>query len=294
MKPSKRRSARTWRARTQLRKKNNAQESEKRAVASEKTAQTEKDRAEEAAQIAEDRRQEAQAATARAQEAQIVAEQQKQEAQHSALETLHAAIRGRKQGLTDKSNINTLAERLIQLASPEEAAYWRNYYATALAEIGRSDLSMNESAKVLEVFGDNLNALTNHGYMSLIRLDPQKALKDFERIREIDPQYSLNYLNLGVTQANLKNYAAAEDAIQKAIDWYRPGYFDGVFDSEVSDDIKQATQRNVIYATAMNSTPRFITNSPPSKLSAAALTLKQNSLRPIRMPRARSLRSKVT
>ena len=231
-----------------VKERNNAQESEKRAVGSEKTAQKEKERAEEQAQIAEDRRKEAQAATERAQQAQAVAEQQKQEAQRSALESLRAAMRVRKQSLTDKSNINTLAERLIQLASPEEAAYWRNYYATALAEIGRSDLSRNESSKVLEVFGDNVNALTNRGYMSLIRFDTQQALKDFERVREIDPQYSLNYLNLGVTEANLKDYAAAENSIQEAIQWYRPGYFDGVFDSEVSDDIKQATQRNVIYA----------------------------------------------
>src|SRR5690349_2274728 len=231
-----------------VKEKNNAQESEKRAVVSEQTAQKEKQRAEEAANIAEDRRKEAQAATERAQQAQAVAEQQKQEAQRSALETLRAAMRVRKQSLTDKSNINTLAERLIQLASPEEAAYWSNYYATALAEICRSDLSRHESSKVLEVFGDNVNALTNRGYMSLIRFDTQQALKDFEHVREIDPQYSLNYLNLGVTEANLKDYAAAEASIQQAIQWYRPGYFDGVFDSEVSDDIKQATQRNVIYA----------------------------------------------
>ena len=46
----------------------------------------------------------------------------------------------------------TLAERLIQIATPEEAALWRNYYATALAEMGRSDLSKAESNKVLRSF----------------------------------------------------------------------------------------------------------------------------------------------
>jgi tetratricopeptide (TPR) repeat protein len=231
-----------------VKEKNNAVESEKRAVASEQTAQEEKGRAEEAAKVAEEQRIAAEAASERARQAQAVAEQRRQQAERSALESLRAAMRARKQSLTDKSNINTLAERLIDIASPEEGAYWRNYYATALAEIGRSDLSKNESTKVLQVFGDNLNALTNRGYMSLIRFETDQALKDFERIREIDPQYSLNYLNLGVTQANLKNYSAASNSIQKAIEWYRPGYFDGVFDSEVSDDIKQATHRNVIYA----------------------------------------------
>ena len=226
----------------------NAQASEKRAVASEQTAQEEKKHAEEAAVIAEQRRKEAQAASERARQAQVVAEQRRQEAEHSALESLRAAMRVRKQSLTDKSSINTLAERLIQIASPDEAAYWRNYYATSLAEMGRSDLSRDESAKVIKTFGDNVNALTNHGYMSLIRFDTEQALKDFERIREIDPQYSLNYLNLGVTQANLKDYSGAENSIQKAIEWYRPGFVEGVFDSEVSEDIKQATHRNVIYA----------------------------------------------
>ena len=211
-------------------------------------AEKEKQRAEEAAKIADQQRIAAVAASERARQAQVVAEQRRQEAERSALESLRAAMRVRKQSLNDKTNINTLAERLIQIASPEEAAYWRNYYATSLAEIGRSDLSKNESTKVLEIFGDNLNALTNRGYMSLIRFETQQALKDFERIRELDPKYSLNYLNLGVTQANLKDYSGAENSIQKAIEWYRPGYFDGVFDSEVSDDIKQATHRNVIYA----------------------------------------------
>jgi len=155
-------------------------------------------------------RREAEAATQRAEQASALAEQRRKQADGAALEAKRqadAAMRGRKQGLTDKSNLNTVVERLIGIASPEEGAYWRNYYATALAEIGRSDLSKNESTKVLEVFGDNLNALTNRGYMSLIRFETDQALKDFERIREIDPQYSLNYLNLGVTQANLKDYA---------------------------------------------------------------------------------------
>jgi hypothetical protein len=229
----------------------NARKAEQSA-ASEKTAKESAEKSAEAekksAEVAEEKRQEAEAATKQAREAQGVAEQRRKEAVRLSLESLRAAMAHRTQNLNDKTNINTLSERLIQLASPEEAAYWRNYYATALAEVGRPDLSKNESAKVLETFSDNLNALTNRGYMSLIRFETSAALKDFERIREIDPQYSLNYLNLAVTQANLKDYAAAEDSIRKAIQWYRPGYFDGVFDSEVSEDIQKATQKNVIYA----------------------------------------------
>ena len=215
------------------------------AAASEKTA---KESAERSAQIAEQKQREAQAATQRAIQAQMVAEQNRKETNRLVLDSMREGMLSRRQNLNDKSSINTIVERLIQISSPQEAAYWRNYYATALAEIGRSDLSKNESAKVLDVFGDNLNALTNRGYMSLIRFETEQALRDFERIRELDPKYSLNYLNLGVTYANLKDYSGASNAIQKAIEWYRPGYFDGVFDSEVSDDIKRATRQKVIYA----------------------------------------------
>ena len=56
-------------------------------------------------------------------------------------------------------------------------------------------------------------------------METREALKDFERIKEIDPQYSLNYLNLGVTQANLKDYSGAQNSIQKAIEWYRARVF---------------------------------------------------------------------
>ena len=218
------------------------------AQQSAQVAESEKQRAEKAAKLADEQRNAAEAATERARQAEVVANQQREQALRSAEELLRAAMRVRKQSLNDKSSINALAERLIEIAPPEEAAYWRNTYATSLAEIGRTDLSKAESSKVLSVFGDNRDALTNRGYMSLIRFETEDALKDFQKIRDLDPKYSLNYLNLAVTQANLKDYSGAANAISDAIKWYRPGYFDGVFDSEVSDDIKQATRRNVIYA----------------------------------------------
>jgi tetratricopeptide (TPR) repeat protein len=228
-----------------------AQDSEKRAVENERIAQDERTKAQTAAKVANDQRIAAEDATRRAQHAELMANQQREAASREAdraynAETNAASITSRLH--LDKSASLTLAERLIQVASPEEAAYWRNQYATLMAEIGRSDLSQAESTKVLNVFTDNINALTNRGYMSLIRFETGQALKDFERIRELDPQYSLNYLNLAVTYANLKDYSGAQNSIDKAIEWYRPGYFDGVFDSEVSDDIKQATRRTVIYA----------------------------------------------
>ena len=234
-----------------VKEKNNAQASEKRAVASEQVAQEEKQRAEDAAKVAEEQRAAAEAASEQARQAQAVAEQKRLEAKEEAERAVRAEMDSARlifQTVSDKYSITTLAERLIDLAPPGEAASWRNSNATALAELGRPDLSKNESTKVLEVLPDNINALTNRGYMNLIGLKSEEALKDFERIREIDPTYALNYLNLAVTQANLKNYAQAENSMNKAIEWYRPGYFDGAFESEVSPDITQATNRTVIYA----------------------------------------------
>ncbi|HZE68511.1 MAG TPA: hypothetical protein VE135_03165 [Pyrinomonadaceae bacterium] len=227
--------------------KQRAQKSEERALQSEKDAQREKQNAEQAAKIAEQRRIEAQAASEAARRAKEIAEQRRTEAERAAIESARAAMRVRKQVLDDMSSINLLADRLIALSSPQEAAYWRTYKATALTELGRHDESKNESAVVLEIFGDNLQALTNRGYMNLIAMRPEDALKDFQRARDLDPNYALSYLNMTVAQANLKDYEGARASAQKAVEWYRPFYFDGVFESEVSDDIKRATHRTVIF-----------------------------------------------
>src|SRR5260370_28175606 len=98
------------------------------------------------------------------------------------------------------------------------------------------------------MFGDNLSALIKRGYMNLILFQPQDALKDFQRARDLDPNSALNQLNMGVTLANLKDYEGAAKSVRTAIEWYRPLYFDNVFDSEVSPDIKKATHRTVITA----------------------------------------------
>jgi tetratricopeptide (TPR) repeat protein len=228
--------------------KGEAQHSAERASEEEQKAKKAAEIADHERDAAEAARDAAEAATERAHEQQLVAEQATKRAERAATEALRTAMGFRQSYLGDKNNIITLSGRLAELTSPEEAAVWRNYYATAMAEIGRPDLSKDESARVLETFPDNIGALTNRGYMSLINFQPVQALRDFERVRQLDPQYSLNYLNLGVTQANLKDYSGASNSIQKAIEWYRPGYFDGVFDSEVSEDIRQSTGRHVIYA----------------------------------------------
>ena len=228
--------------------KQSAQKSEGRALKSEQEAQTEKQHAEQAAQVAEQRRKEAQAATERAHVSQLVADQKRKEAESAALESARAAVRVRKQNLGDMSTINTLADRLIELSSPQEAASWRSFKANAFTELGRHDLSKEESTKVLDMFGDNLSALINRGYMNLILFQPQDALRDFQRAKDLDPNSALNHLNMGVTQANLKDYEGAAKSIRTAIEWYRPLYFDNVFDSEVSPDIKKATHRTVITA----------------------------------------------
>ncbi len=227
--------------------KRNAQDSAARALKSEKEAQQQKQNAEQAAKVAEQRRMEAQAASERARQAQEVAEQRRKEAERSATESAHAAMRVRRQALDDMSSINSLADSLIALSSPQEAAYWRTYKATALTQLGRHDESRDESAIVLDIFGDNLNALTNRGYMNLIGMRPDNALKDFERARDMDPNYGLSYLNMAVAQGNLKDYDGAKASAQKAVELYRPFYFDGVFESEVSDDLKRATRRTVIF-----------------------------------------------
>jgi tetratricopeptide (TPR) repeat protein/energy-coupling factor transporter ATP-binding protein EcfA2 len=228
--------------------KQRAQKSEENALESEKHAQTEKQNAEQAAQVAEQRRKEAQQASERARQAQMESERRRQEAERAAIESARAAQVVRKNLFDEGYTETTLADRLSELSTPQEAAYWSNYKALAYTQMGWHNSSKAESTKVLDTFGDNLSAFTNRGYMNLILGQPDSALRDFQRAKDLDPHNTLNYLNMGVTQGILKDYDAAISSIRAAIDWYRPLYFDGVFESEVSPDIKKATHRTVITA----------------------------------------------
>ena len=210
---------------------------EKSADAAEKSAEAER----KSAEIAQQKQREAQIASQRAQHEQARAEREAQESRR-------VAIIASKQGSEHNYTTTQLAERLIALTPTAEAAKWRGYRATALTQLHRHNEARNESSRVLQTLGDNFSAFTNRGYMNLINLATEQALKDFEKAQALDPQSSLAYLNLSVAQGNLKRYDDAESSIQKAIDWYRPLYFDGAFDSLVSEDITEATHRSVIIA----------------------------------------------
>ena len=200
------------------------------------------------AEIAERRQQEAVLAKTQAVRAQQDAERQQRRAEQAALESAQAALREKRASRSSLSNLNYLAGRLLELSSPEEAAYWRTYKATALTQIGLHRQARDESTVALNTFGDQMNSLTNRGYMHLILMQPENALRDFQRARDLDPQSALAHVNVGVTQANLKDYDAATKSLEKAIEWYRPLFYDGLFESEIAPDIKTVTHRSVIGA----------------------------------------------
>lgn len=232
-----------------------AEEKAREAEAAQKEAEAAREKeaeqaevAKQQAEIAERRQQEAVLAKTQAVRAQLDAERQQKKAEQAALESAQAALRENRANRNSMSNLNTLASRLLELSSPEEAAYWRINKATALTQTGQHQRARDESTVVLNTFGDQMNSLTNRGYMHLILKEPENALRDFQRARDLDPHSSLAHVNMGVTEANMKYYDAAADSIRKAIEWYRPLYYDGVFESEISPDIKSVTHRSVIGA----------------------------------------------
>jgi len=232
-----------------------AEEKAREAEAAQKEAEAAREKEAEHAQVAKQqaeiarrRQQEAVVAKTQAVRAQQDAVRQQRRAEQAALESAHAALREKRGNRNYMSNLNTLASRLLELSSPEEAAYWRINKATALTQIGQHRLARDESTVVLNTFGDQMSSLTNRGYMHLILQEPENALRDFQRARDLDPHNALGHVNVGVTEANLKYYDAAVNSIAKAIEWYRPLFYDGVFESEISPDIKSVTHRSVIGA----------------------------------------------
>ncbi|HKO63171.1 MAG TPA: hypothetical protein VJV03_18560, partial [Pyrinomonadaceae bacterium] len=232
-----------------------AEEKAREAEVAQKEAETAREKeaeqaevAKQQAEIAKRRQQEAVVAKTAAVQAQQHAVRQQKRAEKAALESSHAALRENKANRNSMSGFNNLATRLLELSSPQEAAYWRSYKATALTQIGLHQQALDESTISLNTFGDQLGSLTNRGYMYLILQQPENALRDFQRARDLDPQSSLAHVNVGVTAANLKDYDAAVISLGKAIEWYRPLFYDGVFESEISPDIKSVTHRGVIGA----------------------------------------------
>jgi len=154
--------------------------------------------------------------------------------------------RSRQRTLSKNDTIADLAETIIANSAPFGARGARVETYHALTEQGDQRGALRRLDEVAAAFPDNLGVLSSRGYINIVTVNPDAAIKDIERYLEFVPEPGSN-LNLSIAKAMKRDYAGALAAVQNAIKLHTP-FTNTVSDTEVSPDIQAATGRSVIYA----------------------------------------------
>ncbi len=181
-----------------------------------------------------------------AEQAAGVARAKEAEAKLAAEDQRREVLRSRQETLSKNEAIGNLANIIIGSSSPllARAARVDAYHAQSEQGDHRGALHFIEEAAA--DFTDNLGILFSRGYVNIITVNPDAAIKDFERFLESVPSTGAN-LNLSLARAMKRDYAGALTAVQDSIKLHAP-FPNPVSDTEVSPDIQAATGRTVIYA----------------------------------------------
>jgi tetratricopeptide (TPR) repeat protein len=164
-----------------------------------------------------------------------------------AAEDQRAEVRRSRQQLLDSNEtIIDLAETVVDNSSPLAGVNARRQLEVALSKTGDHTGALRRLNEIMTADPDKIGVLSSRGYMHVVMVNPDEAIKDIERYLAEGPR-SLAYLNLSVAFGMKQEYDKALAAIAKAIEYHVP-FGDPVFDSEVSPDIQAATGHTVIYA----------------------------------------------
>jgi tetratricopeptide (TPR) repeat protein len=155
------------------------------------------------------------------------------------------ALRVRKQNLEDKLTMVNMAERLVELTSPEEAATWLEFQAGAWGDLRKHEEAIRAYERVIELEPQNANARFSLGYHYLLVGKADKALEQTDAALERDPTLWIFYQNRGIALAALGRYEEAAASIRKSIDMFQHAGMEPR-ETELSPDIQQATGRTAI------------------------------------------------
>ncbi|HEY7001128.1 MAG TPA: tetratricopeptide repeat protein [Candidatus Udaeobacter sp.] len=155
------------------------------------------------------------------------------------------ALRVRKQNLDDKSTMLNMAERLIELTSPEEAAIWLEFQAGAWGDLRKHEEAIQVYERVIELEPQDAGARWALGYHYLVIGKADKALEQTDAALERDPTNWILYQNRGIALAALGRYEEATASIRKSIDMFQHAGTEPS-ESDISPDIQQATGRTAL------------------------------------------------
>ena len=195
--------------------------------------------------------------------ANVLREKQSRSGQRMAVEQERAArsgaLRVRKQNLDDKFTMVNMAERLVQLTLPEEAATWLEFRASALGALRNHEEAIRAYQTVIELEPQNATARFSLGYHYLVVGKADNALEQTDAALERDPTEWVGYQNRGIALAGLGRYKEAAASIRKSMDMFQHAAGESG-ESELSPDIQQATGRTAIVLGNVRSAPQQSVN----------------------------------
>src|SRR5262249_3279686 len=126
------------------------------------------------------------------------------------------SLRVRRQNLEDNENIITLADKLLESTTPEEAAIWHFWKESALSRLGRIPEAILEDNAILEKDPQNAVALQSLTYYYNTQGEPEKALAASDALLEMGCDYWLLFQNRAHTLGLLGRYKEGEEAFRKS------------------------------------------------------------------------------
>ncbi len=154
------------------------------------------------------------------------------------------SLRVRRQSL-EKSSFALMAERLVDLTGPEEAAIWQANKANALSWLHRPDEAIQTYEAILEREPEDAQAHFSLGYHYLVLGKVEQSLKHTDEVLRRDPNRWVAHQNRAIALAGLGRYDEAQTALERADETFN---HEGTefLESELTPEIQQATGRTVI------------------------------------------------
>ena len=213
---------------------------------------TERDHATAQTKIAQNERKNAIAQKNKAETAERRAIQQKQQAEAAERRAIQQSkiaqtesLRVRKQNLDDKETIIAMADKLLESATPEEAAIWHMWKLSALSKLGRIPEAILEVNAILEKDPENFVALSGLTYYYNTQGEPEKALAASDATLEKGYDNWIIYQNRAHTLGLLSRYKDGEEAFRKSNEKFTVSGFEPS-EEHVSPDIQRATRRKIL------------------------------------------------
>jgi len=157
-------------------------------------------------------------------------------------------LRERSDRLLNLTTMLNFADVIISTSPPEYEAYWDQDKGGILLQQGKLEDAEKALSRALFLAPNIRYARSARGYVRILLNRPKEALQDFDYVRDhLDANDSLNGLDRTIVLAQLGEYQAAKDTLNKAIKQWLYGQYHVMGDPRVAPEITQATDRTVVF-----------------------------------------------